>query len=121
MKDQNQTIQVEKAGPLKLTQLFNATWDKKVIYEGLCRGDKNYVSLPSHPAFKKSILRHDSSFKIKPLKPLHCRYLNDHPFLVIGPIKEEAIHDNPPVWRYYDTITEKQAEYLKRYAIPKVW
>ena len=44
MKNQNQTVQVENAKPLMMTQFKNATWDKTFLYERLCRGDKDYVS-----------------------------------------------------------------------------
>ena len=38
--------------------------------------------------------------------------MNHHPYLRIGPIKEEQVFDDPPIWVYHDVITEKQVKKL---------
>lgn len=60
--------------------------------------------------------------KISPkrLSKLKCRYLNNSPLLLIGPIKEEQVFDDPAIWQYHDVITEKQLNIMKTLAYPKV-
>ena len=41
---------------------------------------------------------------------LKCRYVNHHPFLVIGPVKEEDVYDNPPIKLYYDVISQRRSD-----------
>jgi prolyl 4-hydroxylase len=51
---------------------------------------------------------------------LSCKYVRYHPLLVIAPVKEELVYDNPPIRIYHDIITEKQIETLKALSLPKV-
>ena len=46
--------------------------------------------------------------------------INYHPSLLIAPVKEEQLFDNPSIWIYHDTITEKQIEKFKQLASQKV-
>jgi len=36
--------------------------------------------------------------------------VSHHPLLKIGPIKQEQVSIDPPLWIYYDVITESQIE-----------
>ena len=57
----------------------------------------------------------------KRLSKLKCRYLtNGHPFLVIGPIKQEEVFDNPGIWVFHDVISESKINLMKSSALPKV-
>ena len=67
-------------------------------YEALCRGDYNQ---------KKSL-------------KLTCRYSNHAYELLIAPVKEELIHENPHIWIFHDVITDKQIEIMKNKAISNV-
>ena len=67
-------------------------------YEALCRGD----------------------FEKKLNKNLYCRYINYNPFLVIAPVKEELVNEDPKIWLYHDVITEKQIEIMKDLAGPRL-
>lgn len=51
---------------------------------------------------------------------LKCRYVNDHPLLVIGPVKQEKVFENPDIFVYHDVLSEKQAERMITMARPRV-
>ena len=52
---------------------------------------------------------------------LKCHYVtNSHPFLLIGPVKQEEIFDRPAIWIYYDVVSESQIQLMKTLALPKV-
>jgi prolyl 4-hydroxylase len=67
-----------------------------INYEKLCREDYSGYNISS----KKS-------------SQLTCRYVSHHPSLIIAPVKEELLHDNPKIWLYHDVITEDQISYIK--------
>jgi prolyl 4-hydroxylase len=71
-------------------------------YEALCRGE--------------DLLRMSAKRQSK----LACRYVHHHPFLRIAPVKEELVYDDPPIWLFYDVITDRQIEILKSLAFPKL-
>jgi prolyl 4-hydroxylase len=54
------------------------------------------------------------------LSKLKCRYINYHPLLIIAPVKEELVFDDPPIWVYHDVITDKQIKIMKDLGFPKV-
>ena len=68
-------------------------------YEKLCRDDYSDFSISS-----------------KRLSKLSCRYVSDHPSLIIAPIKEELVFDEPKIWLYHDVITEDQINFIKYYS-----
>jgi hypothetical protein len=51
---------------------------------------------------------------------LVCRYVHHHPILRIAPVKEELVHDNPPIWLFHDVITDQQIEVFKSLALQKL-
>lgn len=51
-------------------------------------------------------------------KRLKCRYVKDHPFLIIGPIKKEQVHIEPDIWIFYDVVSDKQIQVMKSLATP---
>ena len=58
---------------------------------------------------------------LKRLSKLKCRYLtNGHPFLLIGPIKQEEIFDTPGIWIFHDVVSESKIKLMKDSALPKV-
>ena len=55
------------------------------------------------------------------ISKLKCRYVhNDHPFLLIGPVKEEHVSLKPHVVIYHDVVTEQQTSRIKQDAFPSV-
>ena len=57
----------------------------------------------------------------KRLSKLKCRYItNSNPFLLIGPVKQEEMFDNPAIWVFHDVVTDSQIELMKTLALPKV-
>ena len=52
---------------------------------------------------------------------LKCQYIsNNHPFLIIGPVKEEVLSLKPFIALYHEVITENQAFTIKKFAFPNV-
>lgn len=52
---------------------------------------------------------------------LTCRYINHHPLLRIAPVKQEQISDDPPIFVFYDVITEYQTEQMIEFSKSKVY
>ncbi|XP_077594606.1 prolyl 4-hydroxylase subunit alpha-1-like [Stigmatopora nigra] len=73
------------------------------VYERLCRGD---------------------SVELTPLRRsgLFCRYHDNHghPNLLIGPVKEEDVWDEPYIIRYHDVVSEQDMEIIKEWAKPEL-
>ena len=53
---------------------------------------------------------------------LSCRYHtnNNHPLLLIAPVKEEEAHLDPKIVMYYDVLSDREIEIIKTLAMPKV-
>ncbi|CAG5091515.1 Oidioi.mRNA.OKI2018_I69.PAR.g13091.t1.cds [Oikopleura dioica] len=54
-------------------------------------------------------------------KLLRCFYWsnNDHPFLMLGPVKAEELWDEPEIIRFYEIITDEELEIINKQARPK--
>ena len=46
-----------------------------------------------------------------------CNYIVDHPYLLIGPIKQEILSLEPRVVIYHEFITESGADHLKNISV----
>ncbi|KAH9490051.1 Prolyl 4-hydroxylase, alpha polypeptide, partial [Bulinus truncatus] len=72
-----------------------------LTYEALCRGEET-----------------------KPLKNAHlltCRYVtNNHPLLLIQPIKEETLHIDPWIVIYYNVMNDEEISTIKHLATPRL-
>lgn len=54
-------------------------------------------------------------------KSLYCRYVtNNHPFLYLGPIKQEIISIDPIIAVYYDIISKERVKIIKKMANKRV-
>ena len=52
---------------------------------------------------------------------LRCRYItNNHPFLLLAPVKEEEAYLNPRLVIYHDVISDPEIEIVKMLAQPRV-
>ncbi|XP_057682055.1 prolyl 4-hydroxylase subunit alpha-1-like isoform X1 [Corythoichthys intestinalis] len=73
------------------------------VYERLCRGE---------------------SLELTPRRQsrLFCRYHDNHghPSLLIGPVKEEELWDQPRIVRYYDVANNDDTEIIKKLAKPRL-
>ena len=49
---------------------------------------------------------------------LKCNYIGEHPFLLIGPIRQEILSINPRVVVFHDIISENGANHLKSFFKP---
>ena len=59
--------------------------------------------------------------KIRNAHKLKCRYVhNNHPLLVVGPIKEEELHLDPWIVMYHDVVTDSEIKDIKMLATPRV-
>jgi hypothetical protein len=45
---------------------------------------------------------------------LKCNYVSDHPFLQIGPIKQEMLSLKPWIVIYHEVISERVAKHMKQ-------
>ncbi len=65
-------------------------------------------------------------FSILQLSPkrqakLFCRYRhNNHPYLVLQPVKEEQVLDQPAIYLFHDVVRDSDVEEIKSLALPKV-
>ncbi|XP_077482022.1 prolyl 4-hydroxylase subunit alpha-1-like isoform X2 [Stigmatopora argus] len=73
------------------------------VYEQLCRGES--VKLTARKQSR-----------------LFCRYHDNHghPSLLIGPVKEEDLWDQPRIVRYYDMVTDSDIKMIKESAKPNL-
>jgi len=99
--DLDNTISKFSTDNLKLTKPGNAyylkTWTE---YERLCRGEK--------------------MMNPKVEGRLRCRYItNNHPFLLLAPVKEEEAYLNPRLVIYHDVISDPEIEIVKMLAQPR--
>jgi len=74
--------------------------EERVHYEQLCRGEE----------FVPEAIR----------SKLVCRYsLGRHPYLLIGPIKEEEVYLQPRIVVYHDIVSDKQIKTIQELATPR--
>jgi len=74
--------------------------EERVHYEQLCRGEE-FV-----PQDMKS--------------KLVCRYTTGkHPFLILGPVKEEEVYLKPRIVLFHELITDSEIETIKKLATPR--
>jgi hypothetical protein len=43
---------------------------------------------------------------------LKCRLINHHPLLRIAPVKQEQVFDDPPIYLFYDVISQNRVDNL---------
>ena len=52
---------------------------------------------------------------------MYCRYRhNNHPHLILRPIKEEQLLDQPIIYLFHDVLTDSEIEEIKSLASPRV-
>lgn len=52
---------------------------------------------------------------------LFCRYRhNNHPYLILQPVKEELLLDSPAIYLFHDIISDRDIEKIKEIALPRV-
>jgi len=52
---------------------------------------------------------------------LFCRYRhNNHPYLILRPVKEEQVLDEPAIFLFHDIVSDKDIAEIKALATPKV-
>jgi prolyl 4-hydroxylase len=74
--------------------------EERVSYEQLCRGEE-FITV----AERSKML---------------CRYSTGrHPFLLIGPVKEEEVYFEPRIVLYHDIISDKELDTIKELATPR--
>ncbi|XP_065062755.1 prolyl 4-hydroxylase subunit alpha-1-like isoform X3 [Rhopilema esculentum] len=53
-------------------------------------------------------------------RKIRCFYKRDSPRLLLKPVKVECVHDNPEVYILYDVINQKEIDFIKSLAKPKL-
>ncbi|XP_055875548.1 prolyl 4-hydroxylase subunit alpha-1-like isoform X2 [Biomphalaria glabrata] len=72
-----------------------------LTYEALCRGE--------------------TTMPLKNAHLLTCRYVtNNHPLLLIQPIKEETVHLDPWIVVYYNVMSDEEISTIKHLATPRL-
>lgn len=52
---------------------------------------------------------------------LTCRYRhNNHPYLILRPVKEEQVLDKPVVYLFHDVVNDREIAMIKSLALPRV-
>ncbi|CAK1540610.1 unnamed protein product [Leptosia nina] len=73
---------------------------ERKVYERLCRGE---MDVPQEIS-----------------KTLHCRYLTEnHPFLLLAPIKMEYMYRNPDIVLFYNVLSDQEIEDIQKMAKPR--
>ncbi|CAF0724352.1 unnamed protein product [Didymodactylos carnosus] len=76
--------------------------EEREIYERLCRQNTTHLNVARQ-------------------SKLFCRYRhNNHPRLIIAPLKEELLLDRPEIFLFHDIISSKDIEEIKSLASPKL-
>ena len=95
--------------------------DEREIYEELCRQNGTRVNKDFHFSIGK---RHTNIFfQLSPKREakLFCRYRhNNHPYLLLRPIKEEQVLDAPVVHLYHDILSDSDITEIQSLASPRV-
>ena len=63
------------------------------------------------------------SFQLSPQRQakLFCRYRhNNHPLLILRPVKEEQVLDQPAIYLFHDVVGDAEIDEIKSLASPKV-
>ncbi|CAF1238007.1 unnamed protein product [Rotaria sordida] len=80
----------------------NDDLEEQELYEKLCRQNGAQLS-PKHQA------------------KLFCRYRhNNHPYLILQPVKEEKLLEKPAIYLYHDIMSDSHIEKLKSLASPRL-
>ena len=112
------TVEFEDEITIKPNNEINTELD---LYRHLCLNNLENVPVIYFLIFNLIINAFSHLFFLKYAGiNLKCRYRNSNPYLIIGPVKEEQIHDDPPIWVYHDVITQKQADRMIKLAEPLV-
>ncbi|XP_041485147.1 prolyl 4-hydroxylase subunit alpha-1-like isoform X3 [Lytechinus variegatus] len=78
------------------------SYPERKQYEALCRGDPGALKKVDH-------------------KILLCKYQHyNHPFLYLQPAKEEVIFDDPRLVFYREILNDREIEFVKRLASPRL-
>ncbi|CAF3704453.1 unnamed protein product [Rotaria socialis] len=76
--------------------------DEREAYEALCRSNGPELS----PKIRAK---------------LFCRYRhNNHPYLILRPVREEQLLNDPAVYLYHDIISDKDIDEIKKLALPRL-
>ena len=75
----------------------------------------DYPSSREDTKYYESICRRENEIKPEDLQKLTCFYWhNNHPYLILGPMKAEMFWFAPEIVRFYDMITPSELEAVNR-------
>ncbi|CAM4770430.1 unnamed protein product [Rotaria magnacalcarata] len=79
------------------------------------------LELKSRQALEEICRQQHAQLSKKRQATLFCRYRhNNHPYLILIPVKEEKVLDEPAVFLFHDVVSDSDIEKIKALAVPRV-
>ncbi|CAF4241633.1 unnamed protein product [Rotaria sp. Silwood2] len=97
--------------------------------KSIISNDKNYTinnersddDLEEQELYEKLCRQNGAQLNPKHQAKLFCRYRhNNHPYLILKPIKEEQLLDQPAIYLFHDIMSDKHIEEIKSLALPRL-
>ncbi|CAF0905886.1 unnamed protein product [Adineta ricciae] len=77
--------------------------------------------LEEREQYEKLCRQTESKLSPKQQAKLFCRYRhNNHPYLILRPVREEQLLDDPALYLYHDVITDRDIDEIKALASPRL-
>ncbi|CAF1246049.1 unnamed protein product [Rotaria magnacalcarata] len=79
------------------------------------------LELKSRQALEEICRQQHAQLSKKRQATLFCRYRhNNHPYLILIPVKEEKVLDEPAVFLFHDVVSDSDIEKIKALAVPRM-
>ncbi|CAM2726570.1 unnamed protein product [Rotaria socialis] len=79
------------------------------------------LELKSRQAFEEICRQQHAQLSKKRQATLFCRYRHtNHPYLILRPVKEEKVLDEPAVFLFHDVVSDSDIEKIKALAVPRL-
>ncbi|CAF3797737.1 unnamed protein product [Rotaria magnacalcarata] len=79
------------------------------------------LELKSRQALEEICRQQHAQLSKKRQATLFCRYRhNNHPYLILIPVKEEKVLDEPAVFLFHDVVSDSDIEKIKALAVPRL-
>ncbi|CAM4974843.1 unnamed protein product [Rotaria socialis] len=77
------------------------------------------LELKSRQAFEEICRQQHAQLSKKRQATLFCRYRhNNHPYIILRPVKEEKVLDEPAIFLFHDVVSDSDIEKIKALAVP---
>ncbi|CBY36968.1 unnamed protein product [Oikopleura dioica] len=97
------------------------TDEEGMEYSNLSTRSADYKPEREETEYYEKLCRIPNELPREKADTLKCFYWtnNDHPFLVLGPVKAEELWDEPEIIRFYEIITDEELDIINKQARPK--